>query len=188
MRTRLFRKIPNLLTIFRLILVPFVVSALWHRRFRMALALVFIAGVTDVVDGFLARHFAWTTRVGAYLDPIADKSLLVSVYIMLGINAAIPRWLVGLVLGRDVLILGMVASGFLFTSIRNFPPSVWGKVSTFLQIVTALVVMGTYAFPSEIPNGILQQGLVVMTGAAAIVSGVNYAWRGYREWRSSFSF
>jgi len=175
-----FRRIPNLLTAARLILVPFLVSSLWQREFRLALALVFVAGATDAVDGFLARHFAWTTRLGAYLDPIADKLLLVCVYVMLAVDSVVPRWLVWLILGRDVLILGMVAWGFLFTRIRSFPPSIWGKASTFLQIVTALVLMGTHAFPSQIPQGTLQHGLVLITAAATIWSGVNYSWRGIR--------
>ncbi|MDQ2944990.1 MAG: CDP-alcohol phosphatidyltransferase family protein, partial [Acidobacteriota bacterium] len=100
----MFLNLPNLLTIGRLILVPFVIRELWLRDFRLALTLVFVAGATDAVDGFLARHFNSTTRVGAYLDPVADKLLLVSVYVMLAVDAAVPVWLVGMVLSRDVLI------------------------------------------------------------------------------------
>ncbi len=158
---------------------------LWLRDFRLALALVFIAGTTDAVDGFLARHFHWTTQVGAYLDPIADKLLLVSVYVMLAVDAAVPVWLVGLVLGRDALILAMVAWGWLAAGIRSFPPSVWGKASTFLQIVTALLVLSTRAFSEHIADGAVQRGFVLLTGAAAVWSGVNYAWRGVETLRSA---
>jgi cardiolipin synthase len=170
--------LPNLLTIGRLLLVPFVIRNLWTCNFRLALTLVFVAGGTDAVDGYLARHFNWTTRLGAYLDPIADKLLLVSVYVMLAVDRAVPVWLVWLVLGRDVLILAMVAWGWWVAGIRSFPPSVWGKISTSLQILTALVVMSTRAFPAQIPEGTLQSGLVLLTAAAAVWSGLNYGWRG----------
>lgn len=181
----MFLNLPNLLTIGRLILVPFVIRALWLRDFRLALVLVFVAGVTDSVDGFLARHFKSTTRLGAYLDPIADKLLLVSVYVMLGVDAVVPGWLVGIVLGRDVLILAMVAWGWFVAGVRNFPPSVWGKVSTFLQIVTALVAMSTQAFRAQIPEGALQSGLVLLTATAAVWSGLHYAWQGMETLRNS---
>ena len=158
--------------------MPFVVGALFKRDFRLAIALVFIAGATDALDGYLARRFSWTTRLGAYLDPLADKLLLVGVYIMLAWIGAVPRWLVGLVLGRDVLILGMVAWAWMFTRIRSFPPSVWGKVSTFFQVVTALVVMGAHAYPSDVPEGAWREGLLLMTSLATVWSGVHYAWIG----------
>ncbi len=165
-------------------MVPFIMWQLWVRDFRLALALVFVAGATDAVDGFLARHFNWTTRLGSYLDPIADKLLLVCVYVMLAIDAVVPVWLVGLILGRDVLILAMVAWGWLTAGIRSFPPSVWGKLSTFLQIVTALVVLSTRAFPEHVPDGAMQWVFVLLTGAAAVWSGVNYGWRGVKKLRS----
>ena len=181
----MFLNLPNLLTIGRLILVPFVIRELWVRDFRLALTLVFVAGATDAVDGFLARHFNSTTRLGAYLDPVADKLLLVSVYVMLAVDAAVPVWLLWMVLSRDVLILAMVAWGWFVAGVRSFPPSVWGKVSTFLQIVTALVVMSTRAFPAQIPEGAFQSGLVLLTAVAAIWSGLNYAWRGVQTLRNS---
>ena len=159
-------------------LVPVIIRELWISDFRLALMLVFIAGTTDAVDGYLARHFNWTTRVGAYLDPIADKLLLVSVYVMLAVDDVVPTWLVGLVLGRDVLILAIVGWGWFVARVRSFPPSVWGKASTFLQIVTALAAMSAQAFPAQIPEGTWKTGLVALTAAAAVWSGLDYAWRG----------
>ena len=108
----MFHNLPNFFTVIRLLLTPFILEALWKFQFRKALVLVLIAGATDALDGYLARQFGWTTRLGAYLDPIADKLLLVSVYIMLGVDRAIPYWLVWVVLGRDVLILAMVGIAF----------------------------------------------------------------------------
>ena len=135
-------------------LVPFVAADILHGQWTRALILFFAAGLTDVIDGFLARRFGQPTRVGAYFDPIADKILLVAIYIALGAAQAIPRWMVALVFGRDFLILGMAAYGLLFTSVRKFPPSVWGKISTFFQIAAALVSNGRpRRHPSASPAG-----------------------------------
>lgn len=172
----LFRYLPNFFTIVRLILIPFVIQALRDLEFHRALVLVFIAGATDAMDGYLARRFEWTTRLGAYLDPIADKLLLVSVYVMLGVGRAIPYWLVWLVLGRDVLILAMVGIAFACTSIRRFPPSLWGKLSTIVQVLTALVILADHS------SG-LARVMIYCTVLATIASGVDYAWRGITQIR-----
>ena len=177
----LFRYLPNFFTVVRLILIPFVIQALWDVAFHRALVLVFIAGATDAIDGYLARRFEWTTQLGAYLDPIADKLLLVSVYVMLGIDRAIPYWLVWLVLGRDILILAMVGIAFTFTSIRRFPPSLWGKVSTIVQVLTTLVVLVS----SEWRLAVL---MIFLTALTTIASGVDYAWRGIKQIRQQSSY
>ncbi len=163
----------NLFTLLRLALAPFIASDILQSHWPRALILFFAAGITDVIDGFLARSIGHPTRVGAYFDPIADKILLVAIYIALGVTQAIPRWMVALVFARDLLILGMAAYGLLFTSIRNFPPSVWGKISTFFQISAALVVMGDRA---GIPAPV-RLALALMV-AATIWSGLHYAWTG----------
>src|SRR5688572_6357044 len=122
--------IPNLLTCVRMALTPWIFYAIVAGSARQALLLCVIAGATDGIDGLIARRYGWVTRSGAYLDPIADKLLLTSVYVAFGIAGAVPVWLVGVVVGRDALILGMVGLGFLFTRVRDFPPSIWGKIST----------------------------------------------------------
>ena len=149
----------------------------------MALALVFIAGVTDGIDGYLARHFAWTSRLGAYLDPIADKLLLVSLYIVLGMRGVVPLWLMWLVLGRDVVILGMIAFAFVFTSIRSFPPSVWGKISTIIQMGAAVALLGGRAFELGLERTWFQTFAVWTTAAVTIWSGVHYTWLGLKRLR-----
>jgi cardiolipin synthase (CMP-forming) len=163
----------NLFTLLRLVLAPFVAADILHGQWSRALILFFAAGLTDVIDGFLARRFGQPTRVGAYFDPIADKILLVAIYVALGAAQAIPRWMVALVFGRDLLILAMAAYGLLFTSVRKFPPSVWGKISTFFQIAAALVVMGDRA---GIPAPV-RLALALMVAATAW-SGIHYAWTG----------
>jgi cardiolipin synthase len=165
--------LPNLFTLARLVLAPFVASDILHGRYGPAIILLFAAGFTDVIDGFLARRFQTSTRVGAYFDPIADKILLSVIYISLGVAGALPWWMVAVVFGRDVLILAMAAYGLLFTSLRKFPPSVWGKISTFLQIAAALVVMGARAGIAAPVTLALSLMLV-----GTVVSGLHYLWRG----------
>ena len=154
-------------------MAPFIVLAILDGHYARAIVLFFLAGVTDAVDGTVARKLGQSTRAGAYLDPITDKLLLSAIYISLGITHDIPWWMVALVFARDILILGMAAYGLLFTSIRKFPPSVWGKLSTFFQISAALMVMcaraGFWA-----PVGLAEWLMV----AATAWSGVHYAWRG----------
>jgi cardiolipin synthase len=165
--------LPNLFTFARLVLAPFVASDILHGRYGRAIILLFAAGFTDVIDGFLARRFQISTRVGAYFDPIADKILLSVVYVSLGLAGAMPWWMVAVVFGRDVLILAMAGYGLLFTAVRKFPPSVWGKISTFLQIGAALVVLGARA---GIPAPVTLALSLMLAGT--IVSGLHYIWRG----------
>ena len=163
----------NLFTLLRLVLTPVITADILYGKWTRALILFFAAGITDVIDGFLARRFGQPTRAGAYFDPIADKILLVAIYLALGAAQAIPWWMVALVFARDLLILGMAAYGLLFTSVRKFPPSVWGKISTFFQIAAAMVVMGDRA---GIPAPV-RLALALMV-AATLWSGLHYAWIG----------
>ena len=109
------------------------------------MALFAVSAATDSLDGWLARRNGWESKFGAVADPIADKLLLVISYVCLGWQGAMPRWLVIVVLGRDVLILLFGAVAFLFTTLRDFPPSRWGKLSTFFQILAAGAVMVRYS-------------------------------------------
>ncbi len=163
----------NFVTLLRLILAPLVAADIVHGHYGRAIILTFAAGFTDVIDGYLARRFGDTTKVGAYFDPIADKIMLSLIYVALGIAGAMPWWMVAIVFGRDILILGMSLYGLLFASVRQFPPSVWGKLSTFFQIAAALIVMGDR---DGIPVP-LRLALSLMV-AATVWSGVHYAWRG----------
>jgi cardiolipin synthase len=171
---------PNFFTLLRLLLAPFVAADILHGKWGRAIVVLFIAGFTDVIDGFLARRLGQPTRAGAYFDPIADKILLVAIYIALGAARAIPIWMVALVFARDLLILGMAGYGLAFTSVRKFPPSVWGKISTFFQIAAALVVMGDR---DGIPAPV-QLALWLMVAATAW-SGVQYSWTGVGVLRKS---
>ena len=127
------------------------------------------------MDGYLARRFAWTSKLGAYLDPIADKLLLMSSYAALGFQGAIPVWLMWVVLGRDALILAMVAIALLFTGVRRFPPTRWGKLSTIGQVFTALVVIVDHAYVSA-DYRLLEAFLVRATALLTVGSGIHYLW------------
>lgn len=165
--------IPNLVTLLRLLLAPFVAMAILNGSYPLAIGLFFTAGITDVIDGALARKMEDTSRFGAYLDPIVDKILLSVIYLALALVHDLPWWMLGVVFGRDLLILGMAAYGLLFTSIRKFPPSVWGKISTFFQISAALMVMCARAgLPAPVKLAIW------LMLAATLWSGLHYAWRG----------
>ncbi len=171
--------LPNSLTVLRLVLTPFAVGALISGDYRRALWLFIAAGITDALDGFLARQFGWQTRTGAYLDPVADKTLLVATYIAFGIGRNVPAWIVGLVIGRDVLILAMTGAALAFTSHRDFQPSVWGKISTNFQVLAAATVIVHLAFP-DVGLEPAAKVLLWLVAFWTVWSGVDYVRRGMR--------
>jgi cardiolipin synthase len=175
--------IPNLLSLVRVALTPLAVSTILRYDYDQALGVFVVAGITDALDGHLARKYDWRTAIGAWLDPIADKVLLVAVYVALGVVAGVPRWLAAIVVGRDVLILLASAAIMLASGRRRFPPSVWGKISTTLQMVTAVVVIAAGVFsPPQFHR--LVAGLVWTTAAATVWSGLHYGWLGLRMLRN----
>ena len=172
----MFSYLPNLFTAVRLALVPWIGVLVLHRRFHAALLATLIAGLSDAADGFLARRFGWTSRVGAWLDPLADKALLVTLFVVLGCVGAMPWWLVALVFARDAVILAMVGAAFAFTSIRDFPPSIWGKLSTIVQVVACLGGLWWQSGPA-------MSFLAGVTALATAWSGIDYVRLGLLRWR-----
>ena len=169
--------IANLLTAFRLVLVPFVIDAIVEHNHMRALVLFACAAATDGLDGIAARATGLTTRLGAYLDPIADKCLLSGVFLALAVAGLTPLWFVGVIFGRDLYILAAAAFLLWLTPIRSFPPSVWGKVSTFVQVVTATIWLAANATASSLLETVA--GAMLWPCAAFTVwSGVHYTWRG----------
>ncbi|HZT28968.1 MAG TPA: CDP-alcohol phosphatidyltransferase family protein [Bryobacteraceae bacterium] len=173
---------PNAVTLFRMVLVPFILGAILEGEHLRALALFAAAAVTDALDGALARRFGWTSTAGAYLDPIADKALLSGLYLTLAVTGDIPWWLVGLIFGRDLLILAAAGLALLFTRLRAFPPSLWGKVSTIFQVLTAVAWMARNVTQSGVVEA-LAAALIWPTAAMTIWSGFHYGWRGFRMLR-----
>ncbi len=128
-----------------------VVWAIMSNAMWIAFMLFLVAGVSDGVDGFLAKRFGWTTELGAYLDPLADKALIVSIYLTLGINGDIPRWLVILVVSRDILIVGGIMLSWLMGNPLKIKPLLVSKLNTVAQIAFACVVLGSLGFNYEVP-------------------------------------
>jgi cardiolipin synthase (CMP-forming) len=134
--------IPNLITLARILLVPVLVWAITSGEPLVAFLLFLVAGISDAVDGFLAKRFGMATELGAYLDPLADKAMIVSIYVALGIAEAIPRWLVILVVSRDIMIVGAVILSWLVDKPIAPKPLMVSKLNTVAQIVLALLVLG----------------------------------------------
>jgi cardiolipin synthase len=169
--------VANLLTVLRLLLVPFVILAILNGNHIRALALFAGAAVTDALDGIAARELGSPTRLGAYLDPIADKCLLSGVFLALAVAHLAPRWLVVLVFGRDLYILAAAAFLLWLTPVRRFPPSVWGKVSTFVQVLTVTVWLSRNAAPLSVLE-LLSDAIQWPCAAFTVWSGIHYTWRG----------
>jgi cardiolipin synthase (CMP-forming) len=167
----LIQFLPNLLSLVRLALAPYLFWALWREHFNAALIVILVAGVTDGLDGYLARKLRVSSRTGEVLDPIADKVLLSAAFIALWLDGYLEGWLAAIILGRDALIL-LAAGVTLLLSRRQkrFPPSTWGKLSTIVQL--ALVV----TLAARLGQPLL--GVVKWTTAAlTIISFVHYSWR-----------
>jgi cardiolipin synthase (CMP-forming) len=138
--------IPNIITLGRIILVPIIVWAIVSSQMEIAFAIFVVAGVSDAVDGFLAKRFNMTSELGALLDPLADKALLVSIYISLGVWGEIPRWLVILVVSRDIMIVSAVIVSWLFDKPVAMKPLMVSKLNTVVQVAFAALVLASLAF------------------------------------------
>jgi cardiolipin synthase (CMP-forming) len=135
--------LPNLITIARILLVPVIVWAITSDQMLFAFILFLAAGLSDAVDGFLAKRFGMTSEFGSYLDPLADKALIVSIYVALGISDALPRWLVILVVSRDMMIVAAVMLSWLVGKPVAVKPLAVSKANTVAQIVLATLVLAS---------------------------------------------
>lgn len=138
--------IPNIITLGRILAVPFIVWAIASNQMEIAFAIFIIAGVSDAVDGFLAKRFNMSSELGALLDPVADKALLVSIYMALGIWGAIPRWIVILVVSRDIMIVGAVIVSWLYGKPIPMKPLMVSKLNTVAQVGFAALVLASLGF------------------------------------------
>jgi cardiolipin synthase len=165
--------LPNLLTLVRIALTPLVVTGILGGEYGWAFFWCFTAGITDLFDGAVARHFGAESRLGMVLDPAADKILQVSVFVALGLAGAVPVSIVALVFGRDLLLVAG-AIFFRMTGRRvTFPPTIWGKWSTVIQILAASAILGRFGAPFE-------PLLVSLVAVATVFSGLHYAARGLK--------
>lgn len=165
--------IPNLISLARLIAVPAIIWAILAEEMDAAFWIFVAAGVSDAIDGFIARHFRQQTTLGGYLDPLADKALLVSVYIACGHEHYLPYWLVILVVFRDILIVGGVILLYTLTHRMPHMSPLWiSKLNTALQIVLAALVLAGGAY--DIPPDRMIGALIWIVGATTALSGIGY--------------
>jgi len=185
-KSQQWRWIPNALTFLRIILIIPFAGALLEGNYRLSLLIFVFAALTDAFDGFLARYFNWRSRLGAIADPLADKALLITAYLMLTITGVLPVWLFMLVLGRDLIIVCGALAYHYGVGRFDMEPSVPGKINTFIQILVALAIIILLA---DLP----MQSWVLVTGVwlvavSAVFSGSHYifVWS-MRAWRAKRS-
>lgn len=170
--------IPNGITLIRLALTPFLVLAIVEGNHRLALGIFVAAGLSDALDGLLARLLGMRSLLGSYLDPIADKTLLVTAYVALTLripgSVTVPLWLTVMALSRDFLIVLVALLLYLGAGVREFPPSVWGKWTTFLHIVTVAAVL--VANVTAVPERVLLACFYIAL-AFTVISGADYVRR-----------
>ena len=164
--------IPNLITGLRVLLTPPVVLLLISDEYLWALGIFFIAGLSDGVDGFLAKRYEWKTRLGSVLDPLADKVLLLATFITLGSLSLIPLWLVGLIILRDAIIVGWAAAYQALTQRLEVQPNLFSKINTVAQILLALAVM--FFQGTGIPWSGLETTLLILVFTTTLLSGTIY--------------
>tara|TARA_R110002111_G_scaffold138348_1_gene203998 strand:+ start:3337 stop:3879 length:543 start_codon:yes stop_codon:yes gene_type:complete len=164
--------IPNLISIFRLFIVPAIVWLISIQEYSLSFWLFLIAGVSDGVDGFIAKQFNQSSELGAHLDPLADKVMLVAVFLTLGIQGLLPLWLVILVISRDLLIVGAVVLTWILHQPIPMKPLMVSKANTVAQIILICLVMGGMAFDLDL--GIFFSLSVILVAALTLLSTVAY--------------
>lgn len=180
-------QLPNVITLLRILLVAPIAWLLWQMRYPEALVLMAIAGASDAVDGLLARRFDWGTEFGALADPLADKLMVVAVFLTLTVQGVIPMWLVALVVGRDAIILAGAGVYRLWFHELSMSPTLISKVNTAVQILVLLLVLfGLCGFGvlSQLALAAADPWCFYLVAALSVASGVDYvvtwslkAWR-----------
>lgn len=164
--------LPNLITIGRLLAVPVAIVLIDGGALAAAFWLFLLAGLSDAVDGFIAKRYHAETELGRYLDPLADKALLVGVYVALSINGMLPNWLVILVVSRDILIVGGVLLSMVIDRAYRVRPSIASKVNTAAQIALAALVLAVQG--EVLPGMAFVAPLIYIVAASTLVSGAGY--------------
>lgn len=168
----MLKHIPNIISVLRIILVIPIISSIWDGKYELAFILILIAGVSDGVDGFLARFFNWKSRLGAILDPLADKILLVSLFVVFAFKDLLPIWLMVIVISRDLIILsGAVIYNFFIEKIEIKPLFI-SKVNTAFQIILVLIIalkLANIQTPLWLFNA-----MIVLTTLSTLISGISY--------------
>lgn len=174
--------LPNLLTVFRMVLIPVFVTLLFYQRFVLALAVFVLAGITDGLDGLFARRFDQRSQLGTVLDPIADKLMLTTAFVVLSMRSIYPQplpshlpvpfWVTIAVISRDVFIVVGAAAINIMTGFRGFRPSLLGKINTNVQIIAIVAII----FATSVPyaTGYYLPTVYLTVFALALLSGAHY--------------
>jgi len=167
-------QIPNTITLARLLLVPVLILVLKNENYQLALLIFLIAGISDALDGYIAKKYNFVSHFGAVLDPVADKLLLVSAYIMLAIIGQVPFWLVLAIVTRDLFIVGgyMVVTSLMGTVTMS--PSLLSKLNTLMQILLVIAILAEKAAGQDYPLFMIV--LIYIVLITTISSGVHYFW------------
>lgn len=173
------RHLPNALTALRMLLVVPLVWLIHAGRYDAAVVVALIAGITDALDGWLAKHFAWQSWIGGIIDPIADKLMLIGCFVSLGLVGAHPQWLTWLVVGRDVLIVAGALAYHTFIGRISGEPSLLSKINTCVQIVYVVMQLVNLSTWIEFSPALISFG-IYLTAVMAIASGLQYVviWSG----------
>lgn len=174
LKTMQLRWLPNAISLLRIVLIAPILYYIVGARYELALALFFIAGFSDGLDGYLAKTFNWHTRLGALLDPIADKLLVAGAFVTLASQGLLPVWLATLVVLRDVVIIGgAITYNFLIRPVQGEPTKI-SKLNTMFELLLVLSVLGraAYGWPDEITIVVLGAAVLV----TVVISGTDYVW------------
>jgi cardiolipin synthase len=169
----MLRHLPNLVTALRMLLVVPLCGLIQGGRFEAALVVAAVAAASDALDGFLAKRFGWTSRLGGLLDPVADKLLLMAAFVGLALVDGVPAWLAGLVVGRDLAIVAGAVAYHNLIGPFDAAPSAVSKATTAMQIGFVLLVLVALAAGVDLPRW-LRAILVAATAALTAVSGLHY--------------
>jgi cardiolipin synthase len=177
--------LPNLLSLLRMGLVPLFIITLVNGDPRKALLIFVVAGVTDALDGFIARFWHQQSLLGAYLDPAADKLLLTSAYVVLSIpslnhGTQIPLWVTILVIARDVLLVVVALVLYLAVGIKRFPPTILSKINTVLQVVAVMLVLISGTLPELRSLELATVTVLYLVAGFTLASGLDYVYRAAR--------
>jgi cardiolipin synthase len=170
--SKLIANLPNVISLARLLLVPFAIVMIAHGRWRSAFVVFVVAGISDALDGFLAQRFDLRSELGSYLDPLADKALLVSIYVMLALAAVIPAEIAGLVVARDVMIVGAVLVAWMKDWPVAIQPLFVSKLNTAAQIGVAAFVLAAKAF--DWPVALLIDAGLALVAVLTVASAAAY--------------
>jgi len=175
-----FVNLPNFITLLRIAMVPLITWLIVDGYMLWAFWAFVVAGLSDALDGFIAKRFNLETELGKYLDPLADKALLVSVFITLGIQGYVASWLVILVVFRDIAIVGGALLFETMTHSLTMQPLMVSKVNTVVQIGLVILVMANAGYGVEFKGGL--DILVLLTAATTVLSGLVYAVKWVKSW------